>query len=171
MTTIKRMTVLVGLVAIALFGAIRVASADAAAEVAALHAADDTFIKAYNGSDADTLAGLYDEHAVLLPPGAKAQHGKAAIKAYFVKDVAESAKQGVILVIDPKPAGGVSGNWGWSSGTFAATDKSGKVLETGKYLSVSRKKDGKWLYVRDTWNTDTSPAAAAPPVPAASPKK
>src|SRR5215469_1135264 len=104
MTTIKRMTVLVGLVAIALFGAIRVASADAAAEVAALHAADDTFIKAYNGSDADTLAGLYDEHAVLLPPGAKAQHGKAAIKAYFVKDVAESAKQGVILVIDPKPA-------------------------------------------------------------------
>ena len=110
MTTIKRMAVLVGLVAIAQFGAIRIASADAAAEVAALHAADDTFIKAYNGNDADTVAGLYDEHAVLLPPGAKAQHGKAAIKAYFTKDVAESAKQGVILVIDPKPAGGVSGN-------------------------------------------------------------
>jgi uncharacterized protein (TIGR02246 family) len=165
------MAMLVSLVATAQFGAIRIASADAAADVAALHAADDTFIKAYNASDADTIAALYDEHAVLLAPGAKAQHGKAAIKAYFAKDVADSAKQGVILVIDPKPAGGVSGNLGWSSGTFSVTDKSGKVLETGKYLSVSRKKDGKWLYVRDTWNTDTPPAAAAPAVPAASPKK
>jgi hypothetical protein len=39
-------------------------------------------------------------------------------------------------------------------------DKSGKVLETGKYLSVSAKKDGRWVYIRDTWNADTGPAPA-----------
>jgi hypothetical protein len=34
-------------------------------------------------------------------------------------------------------------------------DKAGKVIESGKYLSVSRKVDKKWLYGRDTWNAVT----------------
>jgi len=41
-----------------------------------------------------------------------------------------------------------SGNMGWESGTYKVTVK-GAVVETGKFLSVSRKKDGKWHYVRD----------------------
>jgi hypothetical protein len=45
-------------------------------------------------------------------------------------------------------------------------DKAGKVIETGKYLSVSMKKDGKWLYVRDTWNADGAPAPAESATPA-----
>jgi hypothetical protein len=45
----------------------------------------------------------------------------------------------------------------------------GAVVETGKFLSVSRKKDGKWLYIRDTWNSDAPPAPAAAPAPAAPP--
>ena len=67
----------------------------------------------------------------------------------------------------PKPDGGVSGVLGWVSGTYAVKDKSGKVLEIGKYLSVSHKKGGKWLYVRDTWSAD----AATAPEPAAPAKK
>jgi hypothetical protein len=55
---------------------------------------------------------------------------------------------------------------GWVSGTYTVKDKSGRVVETGKYLSVSRKQGGKWLYVRDTWNSDAAPAEAA-----AAPKK
>jgi len=39
----------------------------------------------------------------------------------------------------------------------------GAVVETGKFLSVSRKKDGKWLYIRDTWNADAPLAPPAPP--------
>jgi hypothetical protein len=54
----------------------------------------------------------------------------------------------------PKPVGGVNGNMGWQSGTYTVTDKLGGVIERGKYLSVSTKKNGKWVYVRDTWNTD-----------------
>jgi hypothetical protein len=47
--------------------------------------------------------------------------------------------------------------------------QAGKVVETGNYLSVSMKKGGKWLYVRDTWGADGAPAPA--PAPAAAPKK
>ena len=83
-----------------------------------------------------------------------------------MKDTAESQKAGVTFSLGPKPAGGVSSDTGWQSGTYAVTDKTGKVVETGKYLSVSMKKGGKWLYVRDTWNAD-----GAPPAESAAPAK
>ncbi|MFO1312815.1 MAG: DUF4440 domain-containing protein [Burkholderiales bacterium] len=141
-------------------------AADAAKEIAALEAVDKTWEKSYNAANVDAVAALYDERAVLLPPGAPAVSGRAAIKAFFAKDTAESQKAGVVFALDPKPSGGVSGNMGWQSGTYAVKDKTGKVLETGKYLSVSMKKDGRWLYVRDTWNADGAPAPAESAVPA-----
>ena len=129
-------------------------AADSATEVAALHAVDQVWLKAYNSGDVDTVVGLYDENAVLLPPGAPAAHGRAAIRAFFSKDMAASAKDGLKFSLGPKPDGGVSGDMGWVSGTYVVKDKSGRVVEAGKYLSVSMKKGGKWLYVRDTWNSD-----------------
>jgi len=142
-------------------------AADTAADVAALHAVDQTWVKAYNAGDADTVASLYDENAVLLPPDAPAASGRGAIRAFLAKDIAESAKAGLVTSLGAKPVAGVSGDLGWASGTYAVKDKSGKVVETGKYLSVSRKKGGKWLYVRDTYNSDGAPA----PAPAAPEKK
>jgi uncharacterized protein (TIGR02246 family) len=136
-----------------------------AKEMAALQAADQNWARAYNAGNADAVANLYDEQAVLLPPGAPAVNGRAAIKSFFVKDTAESQKAGVAFTLGPKPAGGVSGDMGWQSGTYAVKDKAGKVVETGKYLSVSMKKGGKWLYVRDTWNADGAPAPAESAAP------
>ncbi len=143
-------------------------AADPAADVAAMHAVDQVWVKAYNAGDVDTVASLYDEHAVLLPPGAPGANGRAAIRAFFAKDIAASAKDGVTFGLGAKPDGGVSGDMGWVSGTYVVKDKSGRVVDTGKYLSVSRKKGGKWLYVRDTWNSDGPPASAEPAAP---PKK
>ena len=134
--------------------------------MAALQAVDQNWVKAYNAGNADAVAGLYDEQAVLLPPGAPAANGRAAIKAFFTKDTAESQKAGVTFSLGPKPAGGVSGDMGWQSGTYAVKDKAGKIVETGKYLSVSMKNGGKWLYVRDTWNADGTPAPAESATPA-----
>jgi len=141
-------------------------AADAASEVAALHAVDQTWVKAYNAGDVDTVVGLYDEHALLLPPGAPGANGRAAIRAYFAKDMAASAKDGIVFALGAKPDGGVSGNMGWVSGTYVVKDKSGRVLDVGKYLSVSTKKGGKWLYIRDTWNSDGTPPPAESAVPA-----
>ncbi len=143
-------------------------AADSAAEVSAIHAVDRVWVKAYNAGDVDTVAALYDEHSVLLPPGAPAANGRAAIRAYLAKDMAESSRGGFTFSLGAQPAGGVSGDMGWASGTYTVIDRSGRVVETGKYLSVSRKKGGKWLYIRDTWNSD---GPTAPPEPAAPPKK
>ena len=139
------------------------AAADAVKEVAALHAADSAWEKAYNGGDVEGVVSLYDANSVLFPPGAPPAKGRDAIRAFFAKDMAESGKAGVRFILGPKPDGGVFGSWGWSSGTYVAKDKSGQTVETGKYLSVSKKVGGKWLYVRDTWNADGSPAEPATP--------
>jgi uncharacterized protein (TIGR02246 family) len=126
--------------------------------------------KAYNAADAKGVAAQYAEDALLLPPGAPGVRGRAAILTFFTKDVAESKSAGVTFVINYPTEVGVSGNMGWESGTYKAVMK-GAVVETGKFLSVSRKKDGKWLYIRDTWNADAAPVAPTPPTPASPAKK
>ena len=141
-------------------------AADPVSEVAALHAVDQVWVKAYNSGDVDAVVSLYAEQAVLLPPGAPSADGRDAIRAFFKKNIAASAQDGVKFSLGAKPDGGVSGDMGWASGTYAVQDKSGHVVDTGKYLSVSRKTAGKWLYVRDTWNSDTPPVAAEPAPPA-----
>ena len=45
---------------------------------------------------------------------------------------------------------------------FKTLLKAGKVVDTGWYFSVSRKKSGKWLYVRDAWDSDKPAAPTAP---------
>ena len=148
------------------------AASPASADETAIRAQSADWVKAYNGGDAKAVAALYAEDALLLPPGAPGVRGRPAILEFFTKDIAGSKAGGAVFAIAPNADVGVSGNMGWESGTYTVTVK-GAVVETGKYLSVSRKKDGKWLYIRDTWNADAPPTPAAPPqAPAApAPKK
>jgi len=162
MKTLQKATNLFGLAVVLVVGGMQLSAADPTTEVAAIHAVDDVWLNAFNAGDVDTMVGLYDEHAVLLPPGAPAANGQAAIRAFFAKMVPAVAKDGLVFSLGAKPAGGARGDFGWASGTYVLKDKTGHVVDTGKYLSVSKKKDGKWLYVRDTWNSDVPPASTEP---------
>jgi len=147
------------------------AATPASADETAIRAQTAIWEKAYNSGDAKTVAAQYAEDALLLPPGAPSVSGRAAILEYFTKDIAGSKAAGALFVLSPKTDVGISGNMAWESGTYKVTVK-GAVVETGKFLSVSRKKDGRWLYIRDTWNADapsTPPAAPATPKAAAAP--
>ena len=153
----------VGVLLISAAGLVQAATSDEAA----IRAQTTSWEKAFSAGDAKALAALYAEDAILLPPGAPPVNGRAAIQEFFVKDVAGAKAAGAVFALNPKTDVGVSGSMGWESGTYKVTVK-GAVVETGKFLSVSRKKDGKWLYIRDTWNSDAPPAPPAPP-PAAPP--
>jgi uncharacterized protein (TIGR02246 family) len=125
-----------------------------AADEATIRGINPAWFKAYNAGDANGLVALYAEDAVVSAPGVPAARGHNAIRALFMKDVAASAAAGVTLHGGPTTDVGVSGDLGWESGTFTVTDKSGATVDTGKYVSVFGRKDGKWLILRDIWNTD-----------------
>jgi ketosteroid isomerase-like protein len=159
MKPLKKAAQSLGLLTVLVLGGIQPSAADPAAELAAIHAVDDVWVKAFNAGDVDTMVAQYDVQAVLLPPDAPAARGKVAIRTFFAKMTAAAGKDGLTFSLDAKPAGGAHGDMGWASGNYVIKDKTGRVLDTGKYLSVSRKKDGKWLYIRDTWNSDRPPTS------------
>jgi uncharacterized protein (TIGR02246 family) len=139
-------------------------AADTAADEAALKAATSTWIEAYNAADVEKIIPLYEEDAVLMPPHAPVARGHAAIRAFLNADTAGAKAAGVKLVLGMSTAG-VSGDTGWESGSYTVTDASGATVDSGSYLSVSRRSNGKWLYHRDTWNSDRpvpTPPPAAP---------
>lgn len=136
-------------------------AADTAADEAAIRAINPTWFKAYNAGDADAITALYADDAVLSIPGAPAARGTAEIREAYAKDTAGAMAAGVTNVQGTSPEFGVSGDLGWEWNTFTITDKSGAQVDSGKYVTVYGKKDGKWLIVRDIWNSDTPPAPAA----------
>lgn len=147
------------------------AAADTAADKAAIDAVEVAFYKGFNAGDAAAVADLYAEDAVLNAPGIPALRGKALIREFFVKDAAQAAAAGHTEGDGAETEVGVSGDLAWRWGTYKITDKSGATVDAGKYITVFQRRDGKWLIFRDTWNSDTAPAApATAPTSAAAPK-
>ena len=142
---------------------------DTAADEAALKAVTAAWLEAYNAGDVEKIVAMYTEDAVLMPPHAAVATGHAAIRAFLTADTAAAKAAGVKLAPGTGTAG-VAGDTGWESGSYTATDATGATVDSGSYLSVSRKMNGKWLYVRDTYNSDR-PLPAPPPAPAAAAKK
>ena len=140
---------------------------DAAAEEAALKAVTTAWLNAYNAGDVETIVAMYAEDALLMPPHAAVATGRAGIRAFLTTDTAAAKAAGVKIVPGAATAG-VAGDTGWESGSYTITDASGATVDSGSYVSVSRKSNGKWLYIRDTYNSDRPLPA---PVPAAAEKK
>jgi uncharacterized protein (TIGR02246 family) len=141
------------------------APVDTAADEAAVKAATATWLESYNAGDVEKIVALYAEDAVLMPPHAPVARGHSEIRAFLTADTAAAKAAGVKLVPGPSTAG-VAGDTGWESGSFTITDASGATVDSGSYLSVSHRSNGKWLLYRDTYNSDR-----ALPAPAAAEKK
>ena len=149
--------------------------APTAADDAAVRAVNPAWFKAYDAGDADGVAALYAEDAVLSIPGMPAIRGRAAIKDALAKDIASTREAGLAQKAGDAAEFGVAADMAWEWSTFSLADKSGATVDTGKYVTVYAKKDGKWLYYRDTWIADAPPPPPAPPaapaVQAPAPKK
>jgi uncharacterized protein (TIGR02246 family) len=135
---------------------------DTAADEAAIRAINPAWFTAYNARNPDGIAALYADDAVLNIPGLPPVRGQAAIREAVGKDVEASAAAGLIFNGGSAPEFGVSGDLGWEWNTFTITDASGATVDSGKYVTVYGRRDGKWLIIRDIWNSDVPPAAAAP---------
>jgi uncharacterized protein (TIGR02246 family) len=173
MTKLKRLVILAASL-LALVACAKAPAPDTAADADAIRAVNVAWNKAYNGGDGAGVTALYADDAVLMAPGAPLARGKASISEYYSKDAAAFAAAGLTVADAAASDVAQSGDLAWQSGTYTNTDKSGATVETGKFLTVFQRKDGKWMIIRDTWNSDAAqPAAtasAAAPAPAAANK-
>ena len=125
-----------------------------AADKEAVRAVNVAWFTAYNAHDVDGISALYADDAVLSAPGAPSARGAAAIKEAFRKDIAAATKAGIANNAGTSDEVGVSGDLAWEWNTYSATDKSGKVVEKGKYVTVFERRNGKWVIIQDIWNSD-----------------
>ena len=120
------------------------------------------FIPAFNTGDVDTILSQYAADAEVMAPGNPRATGHDAIRALVKKESAAMQAGGVTLVLNDDDKAAASGDLGYHSGSFVVKDASGVVIDSGNYLAVmQRQADGKWLMIRDTWNSDRPPPAPA----------
>ncbi|WP_114948303.1 YybH family protein [Microvirga calopogonii] len=110
---------------------------------------NDQFARAFNTGDIATLASLYAEDAVILPPGAEMMKGRSSIQAFW-KSAAEQLGDAKLTAVDVKPLGG---NAAREIGTFSLRTKGLQPQEiTGKYVVVWEKVGSDWKLATDIWN-------------------
>jgi uncharacterized protein (TIGR02246 family) len=112
---------------------------------------------AFNRGDAAAVANLYAEDAQLVMPGSPPVRGKAAIRAA----VEVMIKTGSKVRIGAEQNRG-SGSLAYVSGPYSVFDhEGGHVVESGSYVEVWSRHDGKWLIDLDV-NAVGPPTTAAP---------
>jgi ketosteroid isomerase-like protein len=131
---------------------------DVAADKTKLEADATSWFGFYAKADGEGMANLYAEDALLMPPGAPAVTGRAAIKTFLGDDAAKTKSAGLSIKNGSATGLDVSGDMGWISGNYTVVDGSGAVVDSGSYLSLHKLTNGQWLYVRDIWNSDRPPA-------------
>ena len=119
------------------------------AEITAMESA---YAKASNAKDVDGVLVYYADDAQSMAPNKATLVGKDAIKADLLEDMASDTLNTTIsfAVTDLWAAGNIA----IETGTSTSTNEAGEVVRTGKYMSVFEKRDGKYVCIRDVFNTD-----------------
>lgn len=125
------------------------------------------FIPAFNTGDVETILAQYAPDAEVMAPGNPRAVGHDAIRALVEKESAGMQAAGVAITLNDDDKAAASGDLGHHSGSYVVKDATGAVVDSGNYLAVmQRQPDGRWLMIRDTWNSDRPPPAPPEAAPA-----
>lgn len=123
---------------------------------AGLAATTAAWQKGFDSGDAAAIAGLYAQDAVLLPPNSEPIAGRSGIEA-FMTGLITTGLNGSLEDVDIY----ANGDLGAKVGRFTLTDDDGNIVDHGKYMEIWHNIDGKWLMVRDIYNSSV-PLPAVP---------
>jgi ketosteroid isomerase-like protein len=119
------------------------------AEIIALEKSWDTY---FNSGDLNSLLNLYADDAIRLPNNQTIISGKEAIKKEMETEQANK-KKGITSTSETTDVFGDETTV-TEIGKTIRKDASGKVKSTGKYITVWKKMNGKFVTVREMWNDD-----------------
>ena len=119
------------------------------ADRAAIEEVTEQFLQAFLSADFETIAQLYTEDAVFLPPNEPAVTGREAIKTWLTAFPRVSAATFTTDEID-----GV-GDLAYVRGRYVMTlDLDASPVDSGKYVEIrKRQSDGTWRLVADIFNS------------------
>ena len=146
-----------------LLGVAFTAEADEAADRAALDAAKQAWVAAFNARDADAMAALTTRDIVLLAPNAAPVKGREAVRAIW-RQAVSTAKVHATATTEETV---IAGDFAWRMGAFTHTLPNGAMVSRGKFLEIWKRIDGRWKLHRDMFSSIT---AAARPKPAPMPR-
>lgn len=127
--------------------------------------AAECFSTAFKAADADALAACYAEDGIIWFPGGSMAQGRQAIRdgfAHFFSEVSGMTIEDVALTEIGHVMGEGDTRTAWGSYEIRMVDKAtgAESVQRGRYTDVSKRIDGRWLYVVDHPSDDPPPSAA-----------
>ena len=131
-----------------------VAKADMVSIKAEIQGLENDWAAADNARNAIGVAAFYSDDAISMSNNAPMIVGKAAIQKDTEQSLAKRA-QGETVAYETLEVFG-DRNTVTEIGTAISKDASGKVVRTGKYMAIWEKRDGKYICIRDIYNSDAA---------------
>lgn len=116
-------------------------------------AVENQWAAAINAKDINALMALYAEDAVSMQDAGPALVGKAAIQKKQEMDFAAPSKFASIAFETSEVF--AQGDVVTELGKTFYKDAAGKTTGTGKYIALFEKKNGKYVCIREIYNSDT----------------
>lgn len=114
----------------------------------AVEATVNRYVEATNSGDAEALAQLYEDDAVLLPPDHQPVEGRAAIGEFWRQGTDEGLEV-TTLRLD------VDGGIGYLVAQYTLPETDEEPADSGKtVMCLKRQRDGSWKVTADIWNSN-----------------
>jgi ketosteroid isomerase-like protein len=114
---------------------------------------ENAYAVASNARDVDGVAAYYANDAESLAANEPTRVGMDAIKAGIKKDM-DMDTTGATISFNVTGVW-ACGDYATETGTSTVKDKDGNVIRTGKYMTLFEKRNGKYVAIRDIWNSDS----------------
>lgn len=146
MTATPRFRPLLGVLAALLAGCAGEASPPETASRGAIEATVSRYVTASNQGDAEALAALYAEDALLLPPDHQPIRGRQAIVEFW-RQGTDAGLEVSTLRLE------VDGDVAYLVGRYRLPPTDEESADSGQYvLCLKRQADGAWKLTADIWN-------------------
>jgi uncharacterized protein (TIGR02246 family) len=115
---------------------------------------------ALRAGDIGTLAALYTEDAIQLPPDGRALEGWEAIRSSLRAELEDATVDPELEVLETQ----VAGRWAFARGRYRMAVRRASegtpTLAEGNWLDIlERQSDGSWRIARATWTTIPPPGS------------
>jgi uncharacterized protein (TIGR02246 family) len=116
---------------------------------AAIEEGNKQWSAALSRGDSAAMAALYTPNAQLFPTHSDIVSGTEAIQKFWQGVITSGIKGATLTTLEVDGPGDTA----YEVGKYTLTGEGGKVLDSGKYVVVWKREQGKWRLHRDIWNS------------------